>query len=70
MCVCVCVCVCVCERERERERERESHNTLEKKLKARLVDCNRHCNVIVILMVSLFNCLVIFLLQGIVIPYE
>ena len=49
--MCVCVCVCVCVRERERERERESHNTLEKKLKARLVDCNRHCNVIVILMV-------------------
>ena len=47
----MCVCVCVCEGERERERERESHNTLEKKLKAHLVDCNRHYNVIVIPMV-------------------
>ena len=39
-------------------------------LRARLVYCNKHCNVIVISMVQLFNSFVMFLLQGIVISYE
>ena len=39
-------------------------------LRTYLVDCNMHCNVIIILMIWLFFSLVIFLLQGIVIPYE
>ena len=39
-------------------------------LRTCLVDCNMHCNVIIILMIWLFFSLVIFLLQGIVIPYE
>ena len=39
-------------------------------LRACLVGCNRRCNVIVIFMVWLFFSLVMFLLQGIIIPYE
>ena len=35
-----------------------------------VVDCNKRCNVIVIPKVQLFFSLVIFLLQGIVIPCE
>ena len=45
-------------------------NTFLCRLRARFVDYNRHCNVIVIPMIELFNNLVTFLLQEIVIPYE
>ena len=38
--------------------------------KACLVDCNKYCNLIIIFMVQLFFSLVIFLLSGIIIPYE
>ena len=44
--------------------------TSTKKLRVCLVDCSRRCNVIVIPMVQLFFSFVMFLLQGIIIPYE
>ena len=45
-------------------------NLISNSLRTCLVDCNRHCNVIVIPMVYLFFSLVMFLLQRIVFPYE